>query len=186
MNRSVKIAKKAEIGGNCTKGRARLELLGGFRLSASGRPVEVSAKKNRALLGIVALSPGMETTRERLIGLLWNDRGEEQARASLRQALAALRKDLAILDVEALLLPADRVALHPELVSVDALEFLDVSAGNDAADHRAAAALYRGTFLDGLGDISDAFDDWLREARADLVGRAIRVLAALAASSTGA
>ncbi|HVO00727.1 MAG TPA: BTAD domain-containing putative transcriptional regulator [Candidatus Cybelea sp.] len=164
----------------------RLELLGGFRLSAGGRAVEISAKKNRALLGILALSPGMEATRERLTGLLWDDRGEEQARGSLRQAIAALRKDFATLDAEALLLPAERVALDPEHISIDALEFLSASAGADPAEHRAVAALYRGPFLDGLGGIGDAFDDWLREARADLAGRAMKILSALAASSSGA
>jgi TolB-like protein len=164
----------------------RLELLGGFHLYAGGRTVDILAKKNRALLGILALSPGIETTRERLTGLLWDDRAEDQARGSLRQAIATLRKDFATLDIDALLLPADRIALDPERIGIDALEFLSASAGNDPAEHRAACALYRGPFLDGLGSIGDAFDDWLREARTDLAGRAIKVLSALAATSVGA
>ena len=35
-------------------------------------------------------------TRERLASLLWGDRGEEQARNSLRQSLAVLRKELRV------------------------------------------------------------------------------------------
>jgi TolB-like protein len=163
----------------------RLELLGGFRLAAGERVVDVAARKNRALLGILALSPGMETTRERLGGLLWDDRGEEQSRGSLRQALAALRKEFAALDVDALQLPADRVALNPGLVSIDTVEFLSASAGDDPSEFRMAAALYRGPFLEGIGGIGGAFDNWLREARADLTGRAIKVLSSLAASSGG-
>jgi DNA-binding SARP family transcriptional activator len=65
-------------------------------------PIAISAKKNRALLAVLALSPGMTATRERLAGLLWGDRPDEQARSSLRQSLAALRKELGDAD-EALL-----------------------------------------------------------------------------------
>ena len=88
---------------------ARLHLLGGFRLTTGqGHAIEVAAKKNRALLAILALAPRRETTRDRLTGLLWSDRGEEQARSSLRQALVALRKDLGGLDADPLVLNGDR------------------------------------------------------------------------------
>ena len=70
----------------------RLGLLGTVSLTlGDGREIEVSSKKNRALLAILALAPGHQATRERLCGLLWSDRGEEQARGSLRQSLAVLR-----------------------------------------------------------------------------------------------
>ena len=75
--------------------RLDLALLG--RFSATGPAAiarTISAKKNRALLAVLALSPGMAATRERLAGLLWGGRPDEQARSSLRQSLAALRKEL--------------------------------------------------------------------------------------------
>ncbi len=163
----------------------RLDLLGGFRLQASdGRVVEVAAKKSRALLGILALAPNAEATRDRLIGLLWSDRGEEQARSSLRQALAGLHKDFAMLAADPLLTNGDRVALDPAQVSIDALDFLSASASD--AELSQAAALYRGPFLDGIGIADDAFEDWLREARTDLASRAIKVLDGLAQSLDGA
>jgi len=60
--------------------RARLELLGGFRLTeAGGCEVRLSGRKGRALLAILALSPGLSATRARLKGLLWGSRGEQQA-----------------------------------------------------------------------------------------------------------
>ena len=166
---------------------ARLDLLGGFRLiSGDGRPLDVPAKKNRALLGILSLAPHREATRERLAGLLWSDRGEEQARSSLRQALASLRKDLAGLDGDPLVLAGDRVRLDPTLVTVDVSEFLAASAGADATDLRRAADLYAGPFLDGLSAADAAFEDWLREARADLAARAIKAIESLAAALVGA
>lgn len=167
--------------------RARLELLGGFRLSSGdGQAIDVPARKNRALLAVLALAPGTATTRDRLVGLLWSDRGEEQGRNSMRQALVALRKDLAGLAENPLLLTGDRVALDRRHVSVDALDLLESSVEGDAAALRQAASLYRGPLLDGLGSIDAAFEEWLREARADLATRAARILGNLAGMSEGA
>lgn len=165
---------------------ARLDLLGGFRLtSREGTRLEVPARKNRALLGVLALAPNQEATRQKLTGLLWGDRGEEQARNSLRQALASIRKDLADLEADTLALIGDRVALSPRRISVDVTEFIAASASHDAAGLRQAADLYAGPFLDGLSSTGDVFEDWLRDARADLLARAIRVFESLAASVSG-
>ncbi len=166
--------------------QARLELLGGFHLiSGTGRHIDVPAKKNRALIGILAMAPRLEVTRDRLTGLLWSDRAEEQARNSLRQALVALRKDFAALDADPLVLNGDRVGLNTKLVGVDVVEFLAASASTDASELRRAADLYAGPFLDGLTIADSAFEDWLREARADLASRAIMVLDSLAAALAG-
>ncbi|RUW38410.1 hypothetical protein EOA37_24095 [Mesorhizobium sp. M2A.F.Ca.ET.015.02.1.1] len=165
---------------------ARLDLLGGFRLtSREGTRLEVPARKNRALLGVLALAPNHEATRQKLAGLLWGDRGEEQARNSLRQALASMRKDFADQEADTLILIGDRVALSPRRISVDVTEFIAASASRDAAGLRQAADLYAGPFLDGLSSTDGVFEDWLRDVRADLLARAIRVLESLAASVSG-
>jgi DNA-binding SARP family transcriptional activator len=66
-------------------GTVRLKLLGGFSASlASARPVEFADKENRALLAYLALGRGKRHGREKLMALLWSDRGEAQARGSLR------------------------------------------------------------------------------------------------------
>jgi TolB-like protein len=117
---------------------------------------------------------------------LWSDRGEEQARSSLRQALASLRKDLAALAGRPLVLNGDRVGLDPNLVSIDVADFLASSASSDETELRRAAEFYAGPFLDGLNVMDNAFEDWLREARADLGGRALKVLRSLAESLAGA
>ncbi len=70
---------------------ASLALLGPMRLSNSaGDDFTPKARKSRALLAVVALA-GTPVARSRLGNLLWGDRGEEQAKASLRQALYELR-----------------------------------------------------------------------------------------------
>ncbi|TIS64116.1 MAG: hypothetical protein E5W93_02795 [Mesorhizobium sp.] len=165
---------------------ARLELLGGFHLtSPQGETLEVPAKKNRALLGILAVAPNQAATRHKLAALLWSDRGEEQARSSLRQALAAIRKNFAEMGADALVLIGDRVELNPKFVTIDVIEFIAASASHDVAELRQAAVLYAGPFLDGLGAADNAFEDWLREVRTDLSMRAINALQSLAASVSG-
>ena len=89
-----------------------LQLLGEFRArDAAGRPVIVAARKNRALLALLALTPSGSMARERIVGLLWSDRGAVQAQSSLRQALVALRKDLASIGSPLLSADNDRVSL---------------------------------------------------------------------------
>src|SRR5215813_2330366 len=73
----------------------RLRLLGGLDLQlGDGRIVIPAGRKIRGLLACLALSSGTAWPREKLMALLWSDRSDEQARASLRQALAELRRAL--------------------------------------------------------------------------------------------
>ena len=66
----------------------RLKLLGGFKATLeSGDELTIKGRKTQGLLAILALSAGQAVTRDKLANLLWGDRGDEQARGSLRQAL---------------------------------------------------------------------------------------------------
>src|SRR5215203_4271705 len=71
-----------------------LFLIGPMRAQVKGRPVELQSRKARALLAYLALRRGISVPRDTLCALLWGERGEEQARASLRQTLSVIRKDL--------------------------------------------------------------------------------------------
>ena len=55
------------------------------------------------------------------MAMLWSDRSDEQARASLRQALADVRRVLH--QPSAVRTEHDAVSLDPTLIAVDALEF---------------------------------------------------------------
>ena len=92
--------------------QARLNILGNFSLTdATGRPIPVRSKKNRALLAYLGLCPSGASTRDRICTLLWGSHGQEQARASLRQSLATLRKDLGDLADTILLNESETFAL---------------------------------------------------------------------------
>jgi TolB-like protein len=134
----------------------------------------------RALVACLALSLGSPWPREKLLALLWSDRGEEQARASLRQALAELRRMLG--EPSALRTEHDSVSLDPAMIAVDAIEFERLA---KTGKLEAAAALYRGPLLDKHGVRDDAFEDWLRIERTRLHNLMIDVLDRFTVSQTG-
>jgi TolB-like protein/DNA-binding SARP family transcriptional activator len=165
--------------------KLKLFLLGGFDLRLpDGQPLTVTAKKNQALLAYLALAQGMRQTRDKLVGLLWGDRGNEQARNSLRQALVALRRNLAVVPA-ALRLDGDTVAFDNDAVEVDAVLFERLARSERPADLRRAGELYRGPLLDGVFVQADGFDEWLTIERQRLQERAIAVLSRLLPDQTG-
>jgi DNA-binding SARP family transcriptional activator len=143
--------------------RWRLELLGGCRLLApDGTDRTPKGRKTRGLLAVVALAEGQPVGRERLAGLLWAERAEEQARASLRQALRELRRSLP--EPELLRIARDRVALGVGRIEVDALQL----AARSAAPSREVGPgeLPTGELLEGLDGLGGPFDAWLAAQRA--------------------
>ena len=129
-----------------------INLLGGFEARhGSGEALLLKGRKTQALVAYLALAPGGKRTRDELVALLWGDRGEQQARSSLRQSLSELRKALGDAKNSPLIAGRDAVSLDAEVVNVDAAEFERlIDDGTPAALER-AAELYRGELLDGIG-----------------------------------
>lgn len=125
----------------------RLKIFGRFRAEDDlGKEVPIKSKKARALLAYLALPPGKPRSREQLTALLWSDRGDDQARASLRQSLSALRRDLGDGPAKALCIIDDAVSLDPDEVLVEKPAPGEI-------------------LLDGLRINDPAFEDWLRDER---------------------
>jgi DNA-binding SARP family transcriptional activator len=158
-------------------------LLGGFQARlASGKPLTLPRKKTQALLAYLALHPGQAHSRDKLAALLWGERGEEQARNSLRQALFALREALPATRPPALVTQGETVALDPAAVDSDVAAFerlLDDRTPNALAR---AAALYGGDLLDGFSLKEVAFEEWLSGERERLRQQAVEALGQLLAS----
>lgn len=132
----------------------RLSLVGIFRFEArAGQRITVSSKRGRAMLAMLACAPQGERSRRWLETILWCQRTEEQAKASLRKELFNLRKLLNTEEHELIGSDADTIWLDLEAIEVDLL------AGTAKAGEQ---------FLEGL-DIAgeEAFEDWLRERRAE-------------------
>jgi len=161
--------------------------MGGFAaVLPSGRPVEISGKKNQALLTYLALHVDKKLTREKLISLLWSDRGGAQARSSLRHVLTALRRDLGGIQPPPLIVRGDTVALDGSAVSTDVAAFEELAASASVEELRRAAKLYDGDLLDGLAVHDPTFDNWLSFERSRLrevaIGALMRLMAQLNAT----
>ncbi|UWQ20113.1 tetratricopeptide repeat protein [Jannaschia sp. W003] len=129
-----------------------LHLTGPFRITRSdGAPPCSLSRRGRAMLAFLACQPGMRAERGLIADLLWSDRSEAQARASLRQELSVLRRQ-----VPEGVIAADRLEiwLDPALVVVEA----DADA----------------EFLQGFDLPSEGFEDWLRMERAERSGQGAR------------
>jgi len=133
--------------------------------SALGASINIG-RRARGMLGYLVVGQ-RRASRERLLGLFWPDRGEAQARASLRQCLVELRAALG----DALATDREWVALDPEALTGDWRAIDEALADDDpAALTDAIAAIGAEPLLDGL-EFGEAFDDWLRGARTALDSR---------------
>ena len=97
-------------------------LLGGFEIRADGAARDLPGQKDRALLAVLALTPGAAHTRDKLAGLLWSDRGDVHARDSLKHALARLHSALGR-DGDPLVADRQSVRLDPAALTVDVAAF---------------------------------------------------------------
>lgn len=105
-----------------------------------GQVVDGLSRRGQALIAYLACQPERRAERGLIADLLWCDRAEEQARASLRQELSVLRR---VLGED--LLTANRQA---------------VLLSGDVAVERG-----EGVFLKGFDLPSEPFEDWLRTMR---------------------
>ncbi len=140
----------------------RLELLGPVRLgNSAGEDLTPRARKTRALLAVLALAKG-PVTRSRITDLLWGDRGEEQAKASLRQALYELR---ALASGGYVAADRDSVSLGPKKLSTDLVLLQRAIAGGQPEQVADFLQCIDSPLLATLDDIAPELDDWLRDER---------------------
>lgn len=159
-----------------------LSLLGPPRAVRGGSPITTfRTSKSQALLYYLAVT-GTVQRRSTLVALLWPDRDEVQAGASLRTALSDLRK----LVGEHLEVTRYTAALRAEALWLDVAQFnalLQRTADRktDILQMQVAASLYAGDFLEGF-HVSGApqFDLWMTIERERLRQAMLNTLLALA------
>lgn len=139
---------------------------GGFQVSMPcGRAIPLPGQKDRALLGFLALSPGVTHAREKLAGLLWSDSGDRQARDSLKQALLRLRRSFDGFLGDPLITDRQSVMLDPDSVSVDVSRFEELLRERGPGAIELATSLYGGDLLEGVMVRDATFEDWLQVER---------------------
>jgi DNA-binding SARP family transcriptional activator/Tfp pilus assembly protein PilF len=120
-------------------------------------------RKDRQLLAYLATQNGRPQSREKLASLLWADRGEDQARDSLRQSLTALRRAFRASGLDPVISDRSTAGLDPALGSIDVVSF---AAGClSSVPSAALTALYRGPFLEGLDTSTPELEHWVTQER---------------------
>ncbi len=138
----------------------RLNILGRFEARLpSGEVLLLPTRKAEVLLTYLATAPGQSHSRDRLIDLLWSDRGEDQARNSLRQTLSVLKKALVVIDPLPLQVDRTTVSVVPNSIEMDTFELEDSKVTTDVGN------LYRGEFLEGIVIRDLSGEEWLTSER---------------------
>ena len=149
---------------------------------ADGPDLAPRSRKTLCLVAFLATQPEGRATRDRLCGLFWSDRGQDQARGSLRQSVMELRRAWQLPAPDLLIATNDTLQLNPDLFVADVVE-LDRLVADARPNLRKIGALWRGEFMAGVAAPDPAFGDWLLAERAQRNRQAERaVVTALGAA----
>lgn len=143
----------------------RIRLLGPPAIEVDGRAVVVASRRATALVGYLALREGTQIPRTVLAELLWGERGEDQARASLRQALSELKAALLPYGADAILATRDAVTWKSGSAWIDARTAEAAEAWEDTTALRDATGLFAGELMEGLTVGAASFEQWLAGER---------------------
>jgi DNA-binding SARP family transcriptional activator/Tfp pilus assembly protein PilF len=150
-----------------------VRLLGAFALQVEGGEPVTLPTKAQALVAYLALQAGRPIKRELISELLWPDRGERQARNSLKQELYVLRRD-GFRGQDPIATRDEALALPPDRIGCDVHELRALLQPGSAASWQTIMALYPGPLLHGFAPVSPEFDDFLlgmrRLLEADVLG----------------
>jgi TolB-like protein/DNA-binding SARP family transcriptional activator len=143
----------------------KLNVLGRFEaILPAGDIVSLPTRKTETLLTYLALVPGPHS-RDHLTNLLWSDRGEQQARNSLRQALNALKKLLDGIEPKPLQIERLNLNLVTQSIEIDAVMLEELLQDQTPQAAAQATKLYRGEFLEGVVVRDSNGEEWLAAER---------------------
>lgn len=143
----------------------KISVYGGLRLtrSATDEDVNITSKKARAVLLLLAMQPNHTMTRSRLLGLLWSERSESLARQSLRQALSDLRRAFNGAASDILVANDEQISLRSSAFDVDWRALAQSGQGRDNLIK--AVDAYRGPLAANLEIQDENFNEWLTRER---------------------
>jgi DNA-binding SARP family transcriptional activator len=159
-----------------TQALLQLSLFGPVSLRCDGRELQIKSLKLRAILGYIALSETLVETRERLVGLLWSESGEAQARGVLRQVIRELRQILTDAGCSGLRITAQDIGFEPGAVEVDAWAVIRAVERVEVHPLLLERPQLADDLLAGLDDLDPSFRIWVLAKRQALHDRLLRAL----------
>lgn len=132
---------------------------------AAGDQLPISSTKARALLGYLSFRPDLLDTRERIVGLLWSESGEEKARVALRQCLRQLKMSLGKENDACLSLGRQHVGLTSGLAASRALLIEERVRNGDVDPFLLAAEGLPERLFYGFESLDPSLTSWIHVVR---------------------
>ena len=154
----------------------QLSLFGPFSLRSDSHEIRIKSLKLRAILGYVALNESLLETRERLVGLLWSESGEAQARAVLRQVVRELREIFADAGSDGLAISSHEIGFERGAVEVDVWAVVRAAEAGEVHPLLLERPRLADDLLAGLDDLDPSFRVWVLAKRETLRDRLMRAL----------
>jgi DNA-binding SARP family transcriptional activator/TolB-like protein len=167
---------ESEPGGGTVDTVLRMGLFGPASFKIGGRELRFKSLKLRAALGYIALNESQTETRERLVGLLWSESGEDHARASLRQNIRELRVALQGWRHNGLHIVAREIGFEPGSVEVDVSTVITAAEAGQVHPLLLQRRNLVADLLAGLEDLDPSFRSWLLAKRQTIHDRLLRAL----------
>lgn len=162
---NVKTAQNRELRFATRTAGLNIRLLGPMGITNDGIPIVIPSRKSRALVGYLALREGTEVARANLTGLLWGDRSEAQARASLRQTLSELRRTLGDPARRSIVATKETITWASGSAWVDAKVLESVAHSENEEVLGEAVELIGGDLMEGLSVGEAQYEEWLASER---------------------
>ena len=149
----------------------RLRTIGGLWIEGEGSAS--LGPRPLALLALVAAAGKKGISRDRVVGILWPETSEEQARHALSQTLYRLRRETG----REWIVVTHELRLEPSVSS----DVGDLRHAVSVGELETVGLLYTGKFLDGFYlPAAPEFERWVEEERASLELEALRAIERLA------
>ena len=170
--------------------KLRIDVCDGFRIWRDADALNIKSRKAAALLGYLALKPGLHETRERIAGLFWSEKSEEHARGSLRQCLRQIWMSLGEVGEHLFRADVEDIGFSASVVETDLSSAYDGLKAGSVSSALIAGRVLPERLLYGYEDLDPSFASWLRVTRekwhALFVEELERLLAAPANAKSGA
>jgi DNA-binding SARP family transcriptional activator/Tfp pilus assembly protein PilF len=156
-----------------------VNLLGPFSLQPTGADQSTLPIKGQALVAFLAIQQGLPVARDVVAELFWPDRGDKQARNSLKQELYVLRRN-AFAGRDIIATPESGLCIPPERIACDLHQLRAAMQSKECVSWQLITDLYRGPLLHGFPSVSPEFDDLITRIRHALEGDLLDALGRLA------
>jgi DNA-binding SARP family transcriptional activator len=143
------------------KDRLTVSVIGGCAVcGANGRDIAIKSRKARALVGVLAVSPGMMLPRDKIAGLFWSEFDQENARASLRQCVKIIRQELGPALAHVIISDRELLGLDRSVISSDYQGLIECADTGRHDDPVFQTEEVHDRLFSGIEDVDEAFAAW--------------------------